>query len=167
MYSAIRLGRSVRASTQTMRTLRYFLRHNPEVQSRLDLIAHGSGDEDLADDLRKLAALVHTHRVLLVKAAEELGKAPQARLRALAAHDDERRRAVAQLAAVGRRDAAGALGVARQREGRGADQRRRQRGGGGGGVTRRCHGVELELELEAGAGKNALAAALTLRRARR
>lgn len=48
--------------------LRYFCRHDAEVQARLDEIAEGSGDADLIDDGHRLAKLVKANEARLNKA---------------------------------------------------------------------------------------------------
>ena len=66
-----------------MAALRHFLRDDREVQVRLDHIAEGSGDVDLADDANKIADLIETHRAALK--TPEITKATAAKLRDLAA----------------------------------------------------------------------------------
>lgn len=64
---------SVRDSAEQLKrdafaAVRWWLREDEEVQRALDAIAEGSGDPDLIDDLRRLAALVDAHRPRLKKA---------------------------------------------------------------------------------------------------
>ena len=75
-----------------MAALRHFLRDEREIQVRLDHIAEGSGDVDLADDASKLADLVDANRAALK--TPEITKSTSTNLRDLAtklsAHVSER-----------------------------------------------------------------------------
>lgn len=75
-----------------MAAMRHFLRDNREVQVRLDTLAEGSGDVDLADDLYKLADLIEANLAALK--TPEITKATPGRMRQLAgsvsAHVSER-----------------------------------------------------------------------------
>lgn len=62
--------------------LRHFLRKDREIQVRLDAIAEGSGDVDLADDLNKLADLTEANLAALK--TPEITKATPVRMRELA-----------------------------------------------------------------------------------
>lgn len=58
-------GTALRSSA--VRALRYFAKHDSEVQVQLNEIQEGDGDVDLVDDLGRLADLVDTHSALLTK----------------------------------------------------------------------------------------------------
>ncbi len=65
-----------------MAAMRHFLRNDREIQVRLDNIAEGSGDVDLADDLNKLADLIEPNLAALK--TPEITKATPVRMREIA-----------------------------------------------------------------------------------
>lgn len=67
---------------ELLQGLRYWLEEDLNVASKLDAIREGSGDADLLQDLRSLAALVEEFAEALTRA--KLGKDPVAEARALA-----------------------------------------------------------------------------------
>jgi hypothetical protein len=65
--------RRLREEGETLRkdalaALRYFARDDSDTQIAVESVAHGTGDVDLVDDLRKLSALVRAHASILKKA---------------------------------------------------------------------------------------------------
>jgi hypothetical protein len=65
--------RRLREEGETLRrdalaALRYFARADADTQIAVESVAHGTGDVDLIDDLRKLSALVRAHASILKKA---------------------------------------------------------------------------------------------------